>query len=85
MSTTPAPIGFILTFFAGFIGSVGTRVAGSRPNVQAVRSIDGSFIDSDNGLPVLIVTDFAGCRHHVTADWLTAVRPAERDVVGQLV
>lgn len=84
MSTTAAPA-IILTFFAEFVGSVGSRVTGRPVNVQAVRSIDGHFVDTDNGITNLVVTDFAGCRHHVPVDWLTAVRPAEFDIVGQLV
>lgn len=84
------PIGFVLTFFHDFIGSVGSRVY--RPNgttlplnVQAVRSIDSTFVDPDNGITNLVVTDFGGHRHHVPVDWLTAIRPAQADLVGNIV
>lgn len=82
---TTAPVGFILTFFRDFVGHVGMRVPGSPVNVQAVRSIDEFYVDPDNGLDVMVVTSFAGNRSNVTLDWLTAVRPATLDVVGNPV
>lgn len=85
MSTNVNPIPFILTFCADFCGTIGSRVTGQRMNVQAVRSVDGFHVDTDNGLDIMTVTDFTGNRHHVTVDWLQAVRPAEVNLVGQFV
>lgn len=85
MSTNTNPIPFILTFFADFCGSIGSRVPGENLNVQVVRSVDGFHVDPDNGLDVMEVTDFTGNRHFVTVDWLRSVRPAEVNLVGQFV
>lgn len=84
MNNTPtAPIGFILTFVTGFTGLVGYPLDILRS--QVVRSIDAVEVDPDNGDWRLDVTDFVGCRHYVYLEWLTAVRPAKVDVVGNII